>query len=193
MSSTAHAPDVLIHLPSGVDCSPVQVGSRLRRAFSLSTDAAVDTWEEATGHRAPLAWVQWQVRAVLYGHGVVGAAGKHCAMTVAGFVVREATAAVEAGRDPRRAVLTRIPWESFKASRLWPGLHPMVVQARSWEQFSDAAATFYAQANADAATAVAASDTATTFGPMAPDELEAETARIARWLWETWRGPSRPR
>jgi hypothetical protein len=186
MSSTAPAPTVLACVRDGAGLVPAHVSSRLRRAFSLGTDAGMDTWEEVTGHRAAQAWVHWQVRAVLSRHGMVGAEGNRYAATVAGLVAREATRAVEAGNDPRRAVLTAIPREPFQASRLWPGLYPLVGRCGNWEQFLGAAHIFYAQANADAAAAVAASDTATTFGPMGAEELGVETAKIARWVWQTF-------
>jgi hypothetical protein len=186
MISAAHARAVLTHVPTEVGLSPVRASPGLRRAFTLSTDIALNTWEEVTGHRGTLAWVHWQVRAVLYRHGVVGAAGDHYAVTVAEFVVGQAHRAVEAGQEPRRAVLTRIPREAFKASALWPGLHPMVSQAGDWEQFLGAAEVFYTHANATAAAAAAVSDTATTFGPMEGAELRAETTRIARWLWQAF-------
>jgi hypothetical protein len=186
MSSATSAPAVLPHVRDGVGLAPVRALSRLRRAFSLGTDAGLDTWEEVTGHRGDQAWVHWQVRAVLSRHGMVGAEGHRYAATVAGLVAREATEAVQAGGDPRRAVLTAIPREPFQASRLWPGLYPLVGRCGQWEQFLGAAEVFYAQANADAAAAVAASDTATTFGPMSADELRVETAKIAGWVWQTF-------
>lgn len=181
-----HAPAVLTHGWLGVGFAPVRVSPGLRRAFSLGTDVAVDTWVEVTGHRGALAWVHWQVRAVLYHHGMTGAAADRYALTVAQAVALEASAAVEVERDPRRAVLTRIPREAFKAAALWPSLCPVLDQAEDWEQFLAAAHAFYAQANSTAAAAVAASDTATTFGPMSAEELGAETAKIARWLWQTF-------
>ncbi len=186
MSSCAHAPAVLTHGSPGVGFAPVRVSAGLRRAFSLGTDVAVDTWVEVTGHRGALAWVHWQVRAVLYHHGMTGAAADRYAITVAQTVAREAGAAVEVGRDPRRAVLSRIPREAFKAAALWPGLCPVLDQAEDWEQFLGAAHAFYAQANSAAAAAVAASETATTFGSMSAEDLGVETAKIARWLWGTF-------
>lgn len=186
MNSPVQAPAAPSHDLAGVESSPARVSAGLRRAFSLGTDAAVETWAEVTGHRGACAWVQWQVRAVLYRHGMTGAAGDRYAMTVAGFVAREATRAVEAGGDPRRAVLARIPREAFRASSLWPGLHPAVGRAEEWEEFLAAAEAFYAQANTAAAAAVAVSDTATTFGPMGAEELRAEATRIARWLWQAF-------
>ncbi|MEF3120521.1 hypothetical protein [Kocuria flava] len=186
MDTSLHDPALLTHDPLGAGPPPTPVGAGLRRAFSLATDAAVETWAEVTGHRAAGAWVHWQVRAVLYRHGMDGAAGDRCAGTVAGFVSREAARAAETGRDPRRAVLDRIPREAFKASALWPGLCPALGRAREWAEFLADAQAFYARANTAAAAAVAASDTATTFGPMSTGELRAETARIARWMWGTF-------
>ena len=52
MDTSLHDPALLTHDPLGAGPPPTPVGAGLRRAFSLATDAAVETWAEVTGHRA---------------------------------------------------------------------------------------------------------------------------------------------